>query len=119
MPAEIVAKRVYDEVGEEDGCRVLVDRLWPRGVSKEAARIDLWPLAFTPSDELRKWYHAASGRSDDFAARYTAELVGRRLEIEQTLRSLTHRRVTLVTATKDLERGHVGVLMRFLQAVAT
>ncbi len=67
-------RRVYDPPEQEDGVRVLVDRLWPRGLSKDAARVDEWPKELTPSTELRRWYHAGEGSYDEFAVRYEAEL---------------------------------------------
>ena len=63
----IYSKRIYDAVSETDGQRILVDRLWPRGVKKDDAKIDLWPKEITPSNELRKWYHEDSeNRWDEF-----------------------------------------------------
>lgn len=67
-------KRVHDEPAPEDGFRVLVDRLWPRGVSKERARLDVWLKDVSPSTELRTWFHAEPDRFDEFAVRYREEL---------------------------------------------
>lgn len=70
-------RRVYEPPEPDDGVRVLVDRLWPRGLSKEAARVDEWPKVLTPSTELRRWYHAQEDPSDtfeEFRRRYEAEL---------------------------------------------
>ena len=69
-------RRVYEPPEPADGVRVLVDRLWPRGLSKDAARVDEWPKALTPSTELRRWYHAGEGSYEEFAERYEAELAG-------------------------------------------
>ncbi len=114
MQRELRVKRVYDEPNVEDGFRILVDRLWPRGVSKDAARIDLWAKELTPSNELRKWLHEDSSRHDEFVAKYTTELEGRSGEIKEILETLNQPILTLVTATKDLAQGHVVVLKRFL-----
>ena len=70
----IQIKRVYDEPSASDGTRVLVDRLWPRGVSKENARLDAWLKQVAPSPELRRWWNHDPDRLDDFAVRYRAEL---------------------------------------------
>ena len=115
MPVELRLKRVYDEPADDDGDRLLVDRLWPRGISKEVARIDLWAKDFTPSNELRKWFHADPTRIDEFTVRYLEELEQRITAIQQILFSLPHTTITLVTATTDLENGHAAILKRFLQ----
>jgi uncharacterized protein YeaO (DUF488 family) len=70
-------KRVYEEPKEDDGYRILVDRLWPRGLSKEKARIDLWMKEISPSNELRKWFSHDPGKWDDFKERYERELKGK------------------------------------------
>lgn len=115
MQRKLRVKRVYEEPSAEDGLRILVDRLWPRGVSKEAARIDLWAKELTPSNELRKWFHNDSSRYDEFVAKYTDELKERRDEINTLLTSLDEPVLTLVTSTKELSGGHVAVLSRFLE----
>ena len=115
MPIELRLKRVYDDVAVDDGDRLLVDRLWPRGISKEVARIDLWAKDFTPSNDLRKWFHADPNRIDEFAIRYLQELELRKTAIEQILFSLQQSTITLVTATTDLENGHAAILKRFLK----
>ena len=117
MPMQIRVKGIYDEASDSDGCRILVDRLWPRGISKAKARIDLWAKDFTPSDKLRQWFHADPTRLKEFASRYRKELKERQSEIEEILGAVPNRRITLVTATKDLEQGHVGVLKKYLKSV--
>lgn len=111
MKCELRVKRVYDKASDDDGFRVLVDRLWPRGISKEDARIDHWAKDVTPSNELRKWFHADSTRHTEFVARYSAELEDHRDKLEALVASFEQPVVTLVTATKDLEHGHVAVLL--------
>lgn len=110
-------RRVYDPPEAADGVRVLVDRLWPRGVAKERAAVDEWCKDVTPSTELRTWYHSHPDRYDDFAARYLAELAGpvpgpAVLRLRELARDS---RVTLLTAVKEPERSHVPVLLSFLQ----
>ncbi|MCQ9180014.1 DUF488 family protein [Streptomyces sp. IBSBF 2953] len=111
-------RRVYDPPEPEDGVRVLVDRLWPRGVSKEAARVDEWPKGLTPSAELRRWYHAGEGTYEEFARRYEAELAGSEpSELLDHVRDLAGwGPVTLLTSAKVPEQSHTAVLVRLLEA---
>lgn len=114
-----VIKRVYEPAEAGDGFRVLVDRLWPRGVSKERAELDLWDKEVAPSPELRtEWHHAADrlGDFEHFAARYRAELDERPaaralLELE---REHEHERVTLLYGARDEHRNHAAVLLDWL-----
>ncbi|MFJ6796486.1 DUF488 domain-containing protein [Streptomyces sp. NPDC091268] len=109
-------RRVYDppEPGA-DGVRVLVDRLWPRGLSKEAAAVDEWPKAVTPSAELRTWFHGGGG-TEEFRARYEAELAQPQAAAElDRLRALAAAgTLTLLTAVKDPEHSHAAVVAALL-----
>jgi uncharacterized protein YeaO (DUF488 family) len=110
-------KRVHDDPSPEDGRRVLVDRLWPRGVSKERAHLDEWAKDVAPSNELRRWYHAdPEHRRDEFAERYDAELESAewRSALDELRTQAAKQTVTLLTATKDVEHSHVLVLLRHL-----
>ncbi|MFE6409179.1 DUF488 domain-containing protein [Streptomyces sp. NPDC057837] len=109
-------RRVYDPPEPQDGQRVLVDRLWPRGLAKDAARVDRWPKALTPSTELRRWYHAGEGSYEEFAGRYEAELAGAEAaEALEELRELARAGdVTLLTASKTPAESHAAVLARLL-----
>ncbi len=111
-------RRVYDPPEQEDGVRVLVDRLWPRGLSKDAARVDEWPKELTPSTELRRWYHAGEGSYDEFADRYEAELAEpEAAQLLHTLRNLVPMGpVTLVTAVRSPQESHASVLARLLSS---
>ncbi|GAA1656948.1 DUF488 domain-containing protein [Catellatospora bangladeshensis] len=111
-------RRVYDEPSPDDGRRVLVDRLWPRGLAKEQARVDDWPKDLTPSTELRRWYHESpEDRHTEFVTRYEAELGAP--AAQEALRELReHVRqgtVTLLTAVKDIPQSHLEVLARHLR----
>lgn len=75
---EIRIKRIYDGTDPEDGTRILVDRLWPRGLSKEAAKVDHWAKEISPSNELRKWYGHDPAKWGEFQKRYAAELEGKK-----------------------------------------
>ncbi|MFD9002500.1 DUF488 domain-containing protein [Streptomyces sp. NPDC059582] len=111
-------RRVYEPPEPDDGTRVLVDRLWPRGLSKDAARVDEWPKGLTPSTELRQWYHGGEGSYEEFTRRYEAELAApEAAEVLDRLReSAGQGPVTLVTASKSLGQGHASVLARLLEA---
>ena len=106
--------RIYDEIDPDDGQRVLVDRIWPRGIRKDDPRVGIWLKDVAPSNELRTWYHHRLERFDEFAARYEAELAGN--PALEELRELSKRGgVTLVTASRHLERSHATVLAELLK----
>ncbi|GAA1189760.1 DUF488 family protein [Streptomyces hebeiensis] len=112
-------RRVYDDApsADADHTRVLVDRLWPRGVSKERAGVDEWLKDVAPSSELRSWYHQDTSRYEEFASRYEHELDGaeRREAVDHLLEIAADRPVTLVTSVKDVEHSHVPTLVRHLR----
>ncbi|WP_156690025.1 DUF488 domain-containing protein [Mycobacterium sp. Marseille-P9652] len=113
MSSDIRVARVYEDVGPDDGRRVLVDRIWPRGFRKDDPRVGTWCKDVAPSRELREWYHHDRDRFDEFAARYADEL--RDSPALAELRTLAERGVvTLVTATRDVEGSHAAVLAEFL-----
>lgn len=115
---EFRTKRIYDDPSDDDGRRVLVDRLWPRGISKDRARIDLWDKEITPSNDLRSWFHHDSAADfTEFARRYEAELSGdaQRRGLRELRELAAERPVTLVTAAKDPEHSHVAVLLDHLR----
>ncbi len=109
-------RRVYEAPEPADGVRVLVDRLWPRGLAKDAARVDEWPKAVTPSAELRRWYHAGEGSYEEFAERYEDELAspGAADALERVRGLVRAGTATLLTAAKEPERSHAAVLARLL-----
>ncbi|GAA1989501.1 DUF488 domain-containing protein [Catenulispora subtropica] len=117
MSGDYRVKRAYDAPSKADGKRVLVDRLWPRGVRKEEAELDEWAKDATPSNELRKWYHENPDGYPVFVERYDAELEGepQRKAMEQVRALHAEHTVTLVTAAKDVESSHVPVLLRRLE----
>ncbi|MDH6135015.1 uncharacterized protein YeaO (DUF488 family) [Kitasatospora sp. MAA4] len=110
-PAAVRIRRIYDPPAPDDGHRVLVDRLWPRGVSKERAQLDEWAKELAPSDELRRWFHAApEEHAAEFTDRYRAELDAP--EQQDRLAALRDRApLTLLTATKDAAHSHAAVLL--------
>jgi uncharacterized protein YeaO (DUF488 family) len=108
----IRVRRAYDPPERDDGQRVLVDRLWPRGLSKARAHLDAWYKEIAPSNELRKWYGHDPDRFDEFARRYRAELADPdRATAYRHLVELAHRgRLTLLTATKRSDISEAAVL---------
>lgn len=118
---DIRVRRIYDDPSPDDGVRVLVDRLWPRGLAKSDAHVDEWPKALTPSTELRRWYHGSEGAYEEFCRRYEAELAEpAAAEALDELRTLADEgRVTLLTAAKDPSVSHTSVLQRALDTDAT
>lgn len=115
MPV-IQIKRIYEEPSASDGMRILVDRIWPRGVSKERARLDLWAKDVAPSTELRQWFHRDVSQWEEFRKRYLAELKEKSAELA-TLRAeiARHREVTLLTAAANSTRNHATVLKDLLE----
>jgi uncharacterized protein YeaO (DUF488 family) len=118
MPTTIRINRAYDEPGEQDGYRVLVDRLWPRGVKKEILAIDEWCKIVAPSTDLRKWFGHDPSRFDEFRAIYITELES--FDEPQKLldRAGNHTVITLIYAAKDPEINHARVLQEYLQNIA-
>jgi uncharacterized protein YeaO (DUF488 family) len=115
--AGIRIRRVYDDPTAEDGMRVLVDRLWPRGLTKEAANLDDWIKAAAPSTELRRWYGHDPDKFSQFRARYRAELAApaSRPAVAQLRRLAAERPLTLLTASRDIDHSHVAVLADVLE----
>ncbi|UNO39063.1 DUF488 family protein [Streptomyces sp. MST-110588] len=113
---EIRQRRVYEPPEAEDGARVLVDRLWPRGLAKDAARLDEWCKDVAPSKELRTWYGHRPERYEEFAGRYRRELDAS--PAAEALAGLRERAaagpLTLLTATKETALSHVTVLVEVL-----
>jgi uncharacterized protein YeaO (DUF488 family) len=115
VESRIRVARIYDEVRPDDGQRVLVDRVWPRGIRKEDPRVGMWCKDVAPSTELRQWYHHQPERFDEFASRYEGELS--ESGALQELRTLTQRGVvTLVTATRELDISQAAVLAKLLKS---
>ncbi len=107
-------KRIYDPPEPEDGRRVLIDRLWPRGMAKDEARIDEWLKEIAPSDELRQWFGHDPARWEEFASRYREELKGGG-ELLKRLRTEARKgTVTLLYAAKDTEHNNAVVLKELL-----
>ena len=115
-PLAIALKRVYEPPAPPDGKRVLVERLWPRGLSKAQAQVDLWFKEIAPSSELRTWYGHDPAKYVEFRRRYEAELAAEPAqEALERLRTLAHReQVTLVVAAQDLEHSTAPIIRDLL-----
>ena len=112
----LAIKRVYEPVSAKDGYRILVDRLWPRGLSKERAAVDLWLKDIAPSTELRQWFGHDPGKWNEFRGKYSAELAAHADEIAQIRALAKRRRVTLVYGARDTEHNDAVVLLDYLES---
>jgi uncharacterized protein YeaO (DUF488 family) len=103
----------------QDGVRILIDRLWPRGVSKTKLKLDAWPRELAPSTELRKWYGHDPARFAEFRRRYKAELAERPEQLSVLRAMVKGRAATLLTATRELDLSHAEVMRSILQRKGT
>jgi uncharacterized protein YeaO (DUF488 family) len=110
-------RRVYEQPDTSDGARILVDRLWPRGVRKDAAHLDDWIKEVAPSTELRNWFGHDPDKFDEFRQRYLNELTEptRHTALNTLRTAAAERPLTLLTATKDIEHSHAAILRKWLE----
>ena len=113
--SSIAIKRAYDKPSAKDGVRILVDRLWPRGMSKSKLKIDAWPRELTPSTDLRKWYGHEPARFAEFRRRYRAELAEHAKELDAVRTMVKGRSATLITATREVDLSHAAVMRGILR----
>ena len=111
----ILVKRIYEKSDRSDGLRVLVDRLWPRGLTKKRAAVDLWLKDVAPSTELRKWYGHDPAKWRRFRTRYRAELRARKKTLEALRQESRLQTVTLLFGSRDLERNQAVLLREVLE----
>ena len=116
---DIKAKRVYDAVSDEDGLRVLIDRLWPRGMTKDRLRSDVWMKDLAPSTELRKWFKKEPRDWGEFKRRYFLELDQKQDGVAELRQATKDGRVTLLYASRDKVRNHAVVLIEYLARVSS
>ncbi len=112
--ADINIKRVYDASEPSDGFRVLVDRVWPRGMTKEKAAIDLWDKNIAPTTELRKWFGHEPAKWQEFQRRYISELNDNATAVDALLKETKGKHVTLLYGAKDEQHNQAVVLRNFL-----
>lgn len=111
---QIDLKRIYEASVETDGMRVLVDRLWPRGLSKEKARLDFWAKEIAPSDELRKWYGHQPSRWPEFLDRYFAELDAQPENVDELVKRIKGKHVTFLYASKEEKLNNAVALRDYI-----
>jgi uncharacterized protein YeaO (DUF488 family) len=107
-------KRVYEPSSPDDGIRVLVDRLWPRGISKAKAAVDIWLKEVAPSPELRRWFSHDSARWEEFRERYRKELEANTSNVQRLRDMSAQGKITLIFSTRDVERNSAAVLREYL-----
>ncbi|MGB9365684.1 MAG: DUF488 family protein [Xanthobacteraceae bacterium] len=112
--ADIRVRRAYEPPSSDDGLRILIDRLWPRGLTKNALKLDAWVKHLSPSNELRKWYQHDPEKFAEFRRRYIAELKSQGEALDELRETVRGRTVTLLTATKELDLSHATVLRELL-----
>lgn len=112
----IKIKRVYDKVDESDGYRILVDRLWPRGLTKSEAQISDWQKTIAPSEKLRKWYAHDVEKWDDFKLLYFAELSKKTDLLRPIMEKVSAGAVTFVFAAKDTEHNNAVALKEYIES---
>jgi uncharacterized protein YeaO (DUF488 family) len=114
LPMKIKTKRIYEPAADSDGFRILVDRLWPRGMKKEEVHIDLWLKEVAPSTELRKWFNHEVEKWEQFMKRYRAELKGAAAFEELVALAEKHKTLTLLYGAKDEQYNQAVALKQFL-----
>ena len=115
MTFDVRTKRVYDPAEPADGHRVLIDHVWPRGVTRERARVDEWARELAPSDELRKWFDHVPERFGEFRSRYRAELADQAGRVDDLRRRSAGGTVTIVYAARDREHNNAVVLAELVR----
>jgi uncharacterized protein YeaO (DUF488 family) len=115
VAVDVCVKRIYDAPDSSDGYRVLVDRVWPRGMSRERAGLDEWARELAPSDELRRWFAHDPARFDEFRGRYRDELAEHRDHLLRLTRRATRGRVTILFAARDRQHNNAVVLAELLR----
>ena len=111
----IYIKRVYEPPAKTDGTRILIDRLWPRGLTKEAAKVDVWLKDIAPSPALRKWFAHDPDKMEEFAKKYTRELEQNPDPVNELKQYTRKGKVTLLYGAKDPECNHALVLQSYLE----
>jgi uncharacterized protein YeaO (DUF488 family) len=114
---DIRIKRVYEQPVPGDGIRILVDRLWPRGLSKEAAKIDYWAKMISPSSELRKWYGHDPAKWVEFQQRYAAELNGQAKEVALLLKKIEQGTATFLYGSTEKKLNNAHALKHYLEKI--
>jgi uncharacterized protein YeaO (DUF488 family) len=112
---KIILKRIYDEPSEDDGYRILIDRLWPRGISKENAKLDEWDKEMAPSTELRKWFNHEPEKFQEFSDRYKVELKSHTDELKRLAELSQKQQLCILFGAKDQRYNQAVVLKSVLE----
>ena len=115
MPLDVRSKRIYDPPDDGDGYRILIDHIWPRGVSRDRACLDVWARELAPSAQLRKWFDHRPDRFAEFRARYRDELIAHSDRIDELRRRGTDSRLTILYAARDREHNNAVVVTELLR----
>jgi uncharacterized protein YeaO (DUF488 family) len=115
MTRDVRSKRIYDPPGDNDGYRILIDHIWPRGVSRQRACLDEWARELAPSAELRKWFDHRPARFSEFRARYRDELIAHSDRVSEVRRHAAGSRLTLLFAARDRAHNNAVVLTELLR----
>jgi uncharacterized protein YeaO (DUF488 family) len=115
MPPDVRSKRIYDPPDDGDGYRILIDHIWPRGVSRDRACLDEWARELAPSAQLRKWFDHRPDRFAEFRARYRDELIAHADRVEALRRRGTGSRLTILYAARDREHNNAVVVTELLR----
>ena len=115
MTIDVRAKRAYADADPGDGYRVLIDHVWPRGISRERAHLDEWARELAPGDELRKWFDHVPERFAEFRSRYRDELVAHSEQVEELRRRAREGTLTIVYAARDAEHNNAVVLAELIR----
>jgi len=115
MPLDVRSKRIYDPPDDGDGYRVLIDHIWPRGVSRDRACLDEWARELAPGAQLRKWFDHRPDRFAEFRARYRDELIAHPARIDELRRRGTDSRLTILYAARDREHNNAVVVAELLR----
>ncbi|HEX5192457.1 MAG TPA: DUF488 family protein [Solirubrobacteraceae bacterium] len=115
MSIDVHTKRVYEPAAAEDGYRVLIDHVWPRGVSKQRADLDEWDRELAPSDELRTWFNHIPERFPEFRSRFRDELKAQTAKLDELRERARHGRVTIVYAARDEQHNNAVVVAEVLR----
>ncbi|MGZ5010048.1 MAG: DUF488 domain-containing protein [Methylobacter sp.] len=110
-------KRVYESPTDSDGMRILVDRLWPRGLAKAEAKIDFWAKEVAPSSELRRWYQHEPEKWPEFQRKYLAELQSNSSPVQELIAKIGNGRATLLFGSKETRLNNAAVLKEYLEAL--
>jgi uncharacterized protein YeaO (DUF488 family) len=119
VTTSIYLKRIYDKPSPKDGFRILVDRLWHRGIKKEDAKIDLWCKDIAPSNDLRKWFGHNQAKWDEFRRRYFEELVNQQAEVSRLFDKIGKMPLTLLFSAKDKIYNNAAALLEYIKKLKT